>query len=95
MAQYDKCSSWASFSLMAAGDAVSNKKSTMTMVNANKVNGESSYFLPATFCVIFCDSGRILDSRNPVKYTGTLEVNGSQGLAAPLAAVALREKADV
>jgi hypothetical protein len=63
------------FSVAASGGAVCNEKSTMNMLNANKVNAESSYFLPATFCVIFRDSGRILDSWNPVKYSRNLSVN--------------------
>jgi hypothetical protein len=50
------------FSVSGGVRAVCNGKSTMNMINANKVNGESLYFLPATFCDIFCDSGRILDS---------------------------------
>jgi hypothetical protein len=54
---------------------VRNGISTMNMLNASKVNGESSYFSHATFYVIFCDSGRILDSRNPVKYSRNLRVN--------------------
>jgi hypothetical protein len=50
-------------------------KSTMAMVNAEVVNAESSYFLHATFCVIFCDSGRILDSKIPVKYRRICNIN--------------------
>jgi hypothetical protein len=68
-----------------------NEKSTTTIVNANKVNGESSYFLPATFYVIFCDSGRFLDSRNPVKYSRNLKVNGEMVHSAIPGAAALRE----
>jgi hypothetical protein len=52
----------------------------MNMLNINKVNAESSYFLHATFCVIFCDSGRILDSRNPVKYSRNLRINLKKAL---------------
>jgi hypothetical protein len=47
----------------------------MVMVNAGVVNDESSYLFPVTFCVIFCDSGRFLDSRNPVKYSGNFPIN--------------------
>ena len=54
---------------------ICNRKSTIVLVNAGRVNGGSSYFLHATFCVIFCDSGRILDSWNPVKYIRNLSVN--------------------
>ena len=57
------------------GRAACNGKSTIVLVNDGRVNAGSSYFLPATFCVIFCDSGRILDSQNPVKYSGNSPVN--------------------
>jgi hypothetical protein len=53
----------------------SNEKSTIVLVNAGRVNAGPAYFLPATFCVIFRDSGRILDSRNPVKYSRKSRVN--------------------
>jgi hypothetical protein len=65
------------FSVAFQGRSASNAKSTINMLNVNKVNAGSSYFLPATFCVIFCDSGRILDSWNPVKYICNPEVNGA------------------
>jgi hypothetical protein len=55
------------------------------MVNARKVNGRIPYFLPANFC----DSGRILDSRNPVKYNGNLQINPN--LQPKLAAAGARD----
>jgi hypothetical protein len=68
-----------------------NEKSTTTIVNANKVNGESSYFSHTTFYVIFCDSGRFLDSRIPVKYSRNLEVNGETAHSAMPRAMTLWE----
>ena len=69
------------FSVTCSGGAVCNEKSTINMLNANKVNAESSCFSHATFYVIFCDSGRILDSKIPVKYSRNREINGA---SAPL-----------
>ena len=46
------------------------------MVNAKAVNAGPRYFSPPSFCVFFRDLGRILDSKNPVKYTRRPEVNG-------------------
>jgi hypothetical protein len=45
------------------------------MVNTDGVNGAPAYFFPATFCVIFRDSGRNLHFKNPVKYICNCHVN--------------------
>jgi hypothetical protein len=75
------------FSVTFGWCAVRKEKSTTNMLNTNKVNGESSYFSHATFYVIFCDSGRFLDSRNPVKYSRICNINHDR--AAPLSRAAL------
>jgi hypothetical protein len=45
------------------------------MVNGGVVNGPASYFIRATFCIIFAVSGRFLHFKNPVKYSGRFKIN--------------------
>jgi 16S rRNA (guanine527-N7)-methyltransferase len=62
-----------------------NRRGHGGKVNEDAVNAGSAYFFPATFCVFFRDSGRILDSWNPVKYTANFQVNlaGNMGICQP------------
>jgi hypothetical protein len=76
------------FSLTCGGCAVRDEKSTTNMVNADAVNVRARHFLHATFCVIFRDSGRILDSWNPVKYGDKLKINGLMPSTVALGATA-------
>ena len=47
----------------------------MGIVNAKTVNaGCQNFFLPQ-FYEFFCDLGRILHFKNPVKYSGNLQIN--------------------
>jgi hypothetical protein len=63
------------FSVTGGGCAVSNEKSTMDMANAKTVNADSQNLFLPQFCESFCDSGRILRFKNPVKYSGICNIN--------------------
>ncbi len=56
-----------------------NTKSTMDMLNANKVNAACQNFYLPQFCESFCDSGRILRFKKSVKYSCSAEINGVPG----------------
>lgn len=51
------------------------------MVTAGMVNGLPRYFSPPYFCVFFRDSGRFLDSWNPVNYLFVTAVSLAKGFA--------------
>ena len=76
--------------------AILNSKSTIGMVNANRVNAVSQIFLLPQFCEFFCDSGRILHFKKSVKYSGNLSVNAKMAqFALPAATMPLRVSCNI